>query len=229
VMDISAAETGIRRKTAEQIARNFVAAIGIVVSFVTLIGMLTSAGFRNWVKDHPYWVLGGLLVATVLIFALLNIMRAMRAELRRLRQSQDLGHIGRDKGAVTAFLTRIPPEGVLVTWLRADFSPSPIPREQLAVLNDAHQYLSSDLWRFGNPEVAARYLKVRDAAGALIEKIERWTSLEAGNAERVIPVEWDQGPKQARAVAEIQDARQGLIDAYDAFARTRHEHGIEPS
>jgi hypothetical protein len=228
VKDVSSAETEIIRKRTQQITNNLVAAIGIVVSVVTLIGMLTSEAFRNWVKDHPYLVLGGLLAAIVVIFALLNIMRDMSAELNRLRRSEDLRHAGRDKSAVTAFLTRIPPEGVLVTWLRTGFSPSPIPREQLAALKDAHQYLRSDLSRFGDATAVGRYLDMTDAMGTLIKKIERWTSLEAGNTERVIPVEWDPGPRHARAVEEIQGARNDFIRAYDAFLQTCHERGIEP-
>jgi uncharacterized membrane protein len=227
VKDVSVAEMGILRKRAQQIAGNLVAAIGVVVSVFTLIGMLTSSGFRNGVKDHPYWVLGGLLVTIVAIFVLLNVMLDMRAELRRLRRSEHLRLTGRDTRAVTGLLERVPPEGILVTWLRTGFQPSPVPRERLDDLHHAHQYLGSDPSRFGDSEAAARYLQLTNATGTLIEKLQSWTSLEAGNAERII--RWEQGPRHDRAVTEIQAARGDFISAYDALLRACHERGIEPA
>jgi hypothetical protein len=229
VKDFSAAEEGIIRKLAAQIAGNLLAAAAAVVTVVTLIVMATSAGSRNWVKHDPYWVFTGLIIAIVVILVLLNIMRYMRTQLRLLRPSGQPGATDQDGRAIAAVLTRIPPLGELVTWLRTDFRPSPIPRARLDALKQAHQYLAGEPSGFGDPEAAAGYLQVRDTTATLIEKLERWTSLEAGNAERIIPVEWEQGPKHARAVAEIQGARDGFIRAYDALRRTCRERGIEPS
>lgn len=222
----ASAEPGILRKRAQQIGSNFVAAIGVVVSLVTLILMLTSTGLRQWVKLHPYWIVGALIAAIVVIFVLLNVLRDMGAELRRLRRSEDSRHSDQDKRSGSAVLTRIPPEGALVTWLRTGFSPSLIPRQRFDALKEADQYLGSDLSRFGDPAVAARYRELKNRAGTLISTLDTWTSMEAGNVDRIIPVEWEDGSKYTQAVAEIQGAREGFIRAYDAFMLTCHERGI---
>lgn len=227
-MDNASAEPGIIRKRAQQIASKFVAAIGVVISVVTLILMLTSVGFRNWVKLHQYWMLSGLIAAIVVIFVLLNILLDMSTELRRLRRSEDLRHIDQDKRASKAVLTRIPPDGALIAWLRTSFNPSLIPGERLSAVKEAHRYLGSDISRFGDPAAAVRYLELKNTAGTLLEILETRTSMEAGNVDRIIPVEWEYGPKRGQAVAEIQDARESFIRAYDAFVRTCHERGIWP-
>jgi hypothetical protein len=232
VKDSSAAETGIFRKRVQQVVSNLLAVVGGVVSVVTLVVMLTSAGSRNWVKDHPYWVFGGFVAAIVAILVLLNFMQDINAkysELRLLQRSDDLRPTDQNKRAIGAFLARIPPGGVFVTWLKKGFSPSSIPLEKLDALNEVTEYLSSDPGRFDDPLAARGYLELIAAAGAFSDKLQRWTSLEAGNAQRIIPIEWEQGAKYDRAVAEIQDAKDGLIDAYDAFLRTCHERGIEPA
>lgn len=226
--DISAARQGIIRKQAQQIAGNLFTAIGIVVSVVTMIAMLTSAGLRDWVKRHPYWVLIALLIAIVTLFVMLNIVRNMRAELRRLRQSEESENTDQDDATLKAVLNRIPPEGALITWLRKDFSPSPIPRQQLDALKQVHQYFGSDPSRFVGTAVAAPCIELQNAVRALVEKLERWTSLEAGSAERIIPVEWEGNPKYAHAVEQIRDTAEGLIRAYDAFLQTCRQRGIDP-
>jgi hypothetical protein len=227
--DIATVQTGIIRKQAQQIVGNLFTAIGIAVSVVTMIAMLTSAGFRDWVKHHPYWVLIALLVAIVVLFVLLNVMRNMRSELRRLRRSEESRNTDQDHGALGALLNRIPPEGTLITWLRKDFSPSPIPRQQLDALKQVLQYFGSDPWRFANTAAGASYMELQNAAGALAGKLERWTSLEAGSAERIIPVEWEDNPKYAQAVEQIRGAAEGFIRAYDAFLQTCHQRGIDAS
>lgn len=226
--DTSAAETGIRKR-AQQIVSNLLAVVGGVVSVVTLVAMLTSTAFRNWVKDHPYWVFGGFVAAIVAILVLLNFMMDINARYRELRllQRPDGPPTDQDKRAMRAFLARIPPGGIFVTWLKKDFSPSSIPLEKFEAVNEVSQYLSSDPMRFDDPLIATRYLELKAAAGMFGEKLRMWTSLEAGNAQRIIPIEWEQGAKYDRAVAEGQDARNGLIDAYDAFLRTCSERGIE--
>lgn len=227
--DISAVHQGIIRKQAQQIVGNLFTAIGIVVSVVTMIAMLTSAGLRDWVKHHPYWVLIALLVAIVTLFVMLNIMRNMRAELRQLRrQSEEGGNTDQDDATLKALLNRIPPDGVLITWLRKDFSPSPIPRQQLDALKQVHEYFGSDPSRFVGMAVAAPCIELQNAVSALVEKLERWTSLEAGSAERIIPVEWEDNSKYAHAVEQIRDTAEGFIRAYDAFLQTCRQRGIGP-
>jgi hypothetical protein len=161
---------------------------------------------------------------------LLNFMRDINAKYRELRllQKPDDLPTEQDKRAMGAFLAHIPPGGIFVTWLKKDFSPSSIPLEKFDALNEVSQYFSGDPIRFDDPLTATGYLELKAAAGVFGEKLRTWTSLEAGNAQRIIPIEWEQGAKYDRAVAEIQDARDGLIDAYDAFLRTCCERGVEP-
>lgn len=228
VKDGPAAEMGIIRKQLQQIVSNILAVAGVIVTVVTLIVMLTSEGFRNWVRHNSYWVFGGFVAAVVVILVLLNFMQAKYAELRRLRSSDTVRRADQDKRAMAVFLARIPPAGVFVTWIKKGFNPSSVPLEKLEALNQLRQYLRSDPASFDDAQVAAGYLALTAAADAFSEKLQRWTSLEAGNVQRIIPVEWKQNEKYDRAFAEIQDARNDLVVAYDAFLRTCHERGIEP-
>jgi hypothetical protein len=228
VKDGSAAEMGIIRKQLQQIVSNILAVAGVIVSVVTLIVMLMSEGFRNWVRHNPYWVFGGFVAAVVVILALLNFMQAKYAELRRLRSLDAVRRADQDKRAMAAFLARIPPAGVFIAWIKKGLNPSSVPLEKLAALDELRQYLASDPARFDDPQAAAGYIALTVAADAFSRKLLRWTSLEAGNVQRIIPVEWRQNAKYDRAFAEIKDAGDGLVVAYDAFLRTCHERGIEP-
>jgi hypothetical protein len=231
VKDLQPSEAGIIRKRVQQIASNLLAVAGGIVSVVTLVAWLTSAGFRHWVKDNSYWVFGGFATAVVTILVLLNFMQgtnARYAELRRLLRSDALQRADRDRRAMGLFLSRIPPEGAFILWLKKGFNPSSIPLERLDALDEIGQYLSSDPARFEDPLAAAGYRALTTAAGAFSQKLLRWTSLEAGNAQRIIPIEWRPGAKYDHAVAEIQVAKNGLIESYDAFLSTCRERGIEP-
>jgi hypothetical protein len=232
VRDLSTLLTRIFHSRAQLIARNLFAVAGGIVSIVTLVVMLTSAGSRHWVKDHPYWMFGGFVVAIVTILVLLNVMQDISArysELLLLQRADDLRPTDQDKRAMGIFLAHMPPEGILVRWLKKRFIPSAIPLAELGALNEVSQHLSSDPDRFNDPAAAARYLMLTTAVGVLNEKLQRWTSLEAGHTQRIIPIEWEQGVKYQRAVNEIEDARNSLISAYDEFLRTCHQRGIQPS
>ena len=224
--------TGIFRKGIQQVIGNLLAVAGGIVTVATLIVMLTSAGVRNWVKDNPYWVFGGFVAAVVTNLVLLNFMQSASERyirLSRLQRSAALQRAGRDRRTMGLFLARIPPEGAFILWLKKGFDPSSIPVERLDVLDEIRQYLSSDPVLFEDHLAAAGYLTLTAAAETFSQKLQRWTSLEAGSAQRIIPAEWRPGAKYDRAVTDIQAARNGLIDAYEALLTIVRERGLEPS
>jgi hypothetical protein len=223
----------VRRWGAELVNHLFTIAGGIV-SVVTLIVMLESKGSRHWVKDNPFLLLTLLVAAVAVILLMVNAMQRFNARYRSLSALLPAGDplpSEHDRQLTREALAELPPGGPLIRWLRQEFVSSAAPQDRVQEFAAAARHLSHDPLDFDDKEMAIDYLRLKTSAGKFSQKLQLWMSLEAGETQRIIPVEWsfDENGKYRLAVTEIEDAHNDLLRAYDRFLHTCQHRGLGTS
>lgn len=211
-------------KKAQELINYIFLVLGGIASIVSLVLILESKGFRTWGKTHSDAILALLVAAVMVILIQLFFMRSVSGKyqaLQALHQSGGSQFTDHDRDLARQILSRMPPAGNLVRWLKGEFNPISIPHDRAQSLLELVGYLEQDVTDFDDTAAAEHLLGLRNSVYKLSEKIEQWTYLEAGATQRIIPVEWkfeDEGRYQL-ATTEIMSACADSVQAYNRFLR----------
>lgn len=211
-------------KRAQELINYIFLVLGGIASIVSLVLILESKGFRTWGKTHSDVILALLVAAVMLILVLLFFMQSISGKCRALQslhQSDGGQFTDHDRELSRQILARMPPVGILVKWLKIEFSPFSIPQDRAQSLLELVAYLDRDGADFEDKVAADSFLGLRRSVSKLSQKIGQWTSLEAGATQRIIPIEWkfEDEKRYQLAAAEIKGARDDSVQAYNRFLR----------
>jgi hypothetical protein len=185
--------------------------LGGIASIVSLVLILASKGFRAWGKTHSDVILALLVVAVMLILVLLFFMQSINNKYRTLQslhQSDRSQFTDQDRELARQIRTRMPPAGTMMKWLKIEFNPFSIPQDRAQSLSELREYLDQNVADFDDKAAAKGLLELRASISRLSLKIAQWTSLEAGTAQRIVPIEWifEDERRYWLAITEIKGA-----------------------
>jgi hypothetical protein len=217
-----------------QVGNNALAIVGVVTSIAEFAGLVASAQLRDFVRTYPYPICISLIVVLLALLVSLNyvqIMRRQRDELRAAAQrSREPRPSAHDTRLFTEVLTDLPFDGPVITWLRrmdaAALGPANVPADVLTALERTSRRLEGRPVGFDDDLVARALARFLAAIEDYRVNLENWTLALLGTALTSAA-----GGVRSTGTEPITgvfgDSQQRLLQAYDFFIVTGHEHGLD--
>lgn len=197
------------------IARNLLAAVGVVTSIAGLLTVLFDPTAEHWVKLHANVVYYLLLAVIFASFVAINYLAFMK---RKVPSEHD-------REAVDRIFSKLPPDGEVVHWLRYDVIDNGLPYEYSDAIAEVHQGIKANIVGLDNRETNKVYSeleaaldKFRDVVGINTQPNRIGTGVSLGGI-----IDWKQKERSRRLVEEAQDV---LVRAYDRFLLASHKNSL---
>ena len=219
------------------LAKYALSVIGGVVTIAGFVALVTAQSARTFVKEHPYPIYFGLILAVLIILTTLNYAHSLRQTNARLAnaaaRSKSLPPSAHDVSFYAEVLSDVPIGGHIIAWLRrakiAELSVTDIPADVLSALEKTAERPRMRPVGFDDQETAAALRTFTLAITEFCAAVERWTLVHhnarwLGATGGLSDVETE----DHNAATSMLAASHGkLIQAYDAFVVTAHGHGID--
>jgi hypothetical protein len=221
------------RQQLKGIADNLLVVIGAVVTFGSFLALVYAKPVRSWVAKHPIQIYSALIVTLFALLLALNYARDLKNRYDALANAagdaerpQPTSH---DSALLRELLASMPPDGKIMEWLKQDFDSLQLPSERVSSLSQAGRKLTLDPVGFDNRSADGGYRELGAAIEAFCQKVREWAYADARDTYLEVPPEWqfEYRERYQTAIADIQQARQRVIEAYDGFLHTCHIAGID--
>jgi hypothetical protein len=197
--------------------------VGLISDITAAVFFLVSGGTRDWLHENYMAVaLAGLILVATNI-ATLNFLLRDRDQMDELRvENEQLtsrlqAPTPHDVSMFNELNRLAAPQSHLMVWLREGFLLTRATRDQMRELEDWLQFFERDPRGFDDSDLDEKFEVLIQSARGLLDSMSanmwyegEWLS---------IPAEWDllQPERLRRAMDDIGEAHDALLDAYDAF------------
>jgi hypothetical protein len=212
------------------------AAITAVVTLAAFIALLDSGTLKRWVKTHSHPLAIALVVAVLIIWLFVGYVFALRRTLK-INSSKVTGQaeepIGKpaglsmhDRRLFETIRYEIPPDGLLISWLKSDFVVKWMSLERLEALDLAIKTLSLQPLGFDDEQLNQVLTNLLDALTLLSASVTMHLQLDPGGSRVCLSSNLTEKTYR-EAVQSISGARDAAIERYDSLYRLIHQKGLE--
>jgi hypothetical protein len=208
----------------ELIGKYMISIMGVAATIAEFAAVVAAPSARSFVRDHPFLIYGGLVVAVLIIMGMLNYAYFLRGRCAALAGRPASAH---DLRLFSETMRDLAVDGSVLAWLRradpASLSADDIPADVLDALERTAERPRMRPVGFDDPGTAAAFLALAGAIRSFCGAVERWT-LARHNAR------WPGATAAAAADAatgSLAARHAGLLRAYDAFVIAAHARGID--
>ena len=219
------------------LAKYTLSVIGSVLTIAGFVTLVTAKSARDFVKEHPYPIYIGLVLAVLIIMATLNYAHYLRQTNARLTsaaaQPKSLQPSAHDLSFYAEMLGDVPVDGHVIAWLRrvkmTELSVTDIPADVLNALEMTAERPRMRPVGFDDQEIAGAFHTFTLAISEFCVAVEQWTLVRHNARWLGVRGELsDATPEDNNAASgTLMASHAKLIQAYDAFIVTAHSHGID--
>jgi hypothetical protein len=199
----------------DRLTSHLLALAGAIVTIASLVALLASESVKTWAKSHGYWIF----IAWILTILVAFIVVDYATNRKRKEATQH------DRDFVGRLLSRLPPDGPTISWLKYGFISTEIAVKQMEPLDKLNEQLALVVVGLDNREANDAYDQLRDAIGEFERLVTLHLQLTPDYKRFKMPRMTDEKFSEARQ--ELLNARGMLLTTYDNFLKICHKNRLD--
>jgi hypothetical protein len=210
------------------------ALIGAVVTIAAFIALITSETLKTWVKHYSYWVAVALVIVLLALWLLTEYAISLRRRLisnaipaadKPLDSQTATRPSAHDSRLYSEILTDLPPDGMVMSWLKNDFVAKYMSVGNVDSLDQVIRQLRLKPIGFDDPQLHEITNELIQALSEFSETVTQYYQLTP--TQDLLSLSGLSEKSYQEALWAINNTRESIIISYNLFFRVAHEQGLD--